>query len=298
MSMRRVVAGDGVSLAVYEQGLEDAPLVLAVHGYPDDHTVWDEVVPLLAGEFRVVTYDVRGAGGSDRPTGRKHYRMPQLIDDLARVVEATAGSRAVHLLAHDWGSVQSWSAVTDPRLGARIASFTSISGPGLDQMSRWLRGVRDHPRAALRQFLHSQYVLFFQFPKLPELAIRRGLLETVSRRDTRRDEADELHGLWLYRANVLSRLGRPQPARVEVPVQLIVPEHDRYVLPACAIGAAEPWADDLTTHRVDAGHWVMKEAPELVAGLVRDFVRRPDQRPAGRPSSNEVPSSVSTKPTI
>jgi pimeloyl-ACP methyl ester carboxylesterase len=61
---------------------------------------------------------------------------------------------------------------------------------------------------------------------------------------------------------------------LSAPVQLIVPERDRYVLPECAIGAAEPWAGDLTVHRIDAGHWVMKERPEQVAELIGEFIGR------------------------
>ena len=65
-TQQRVRSGDGVELAVYETGEPSAPTILAVHGYPDNHTVWDGILPLLAADFRVVTYDVRGAGASPK----------------------------------------------------------------------------------------------------------------------------------------------------------------------------------------------------------------------------------------
>ena len=95
MTTRRVTSTDGTTLAVYESGKPAAPTVVAVHGYPDNHAVWDGVVALLSDEFHVVTYDVRGAGASDKPTTRSAYRMAQLVDDLAAVLAAVSRSSGV-----------------------------------------------------------------------------------------------------------------------------------------------------------------------------------------------------------
>ena len=81
-----VVGPDGVRLAVQTSGDPASPTVVAVHGYPDDHTVWDGVVADLAVDHRVVTYDVRGAGGSDAPRDRAGYRLDRLTDDLVAVM--------------------------------------------------------------------------------------------------------------------------------------------------------------------------------------------------------------------
>ncbi|MEK6443112.1 hypothetical protein [Pseudonocardia sp. T1-2H] len=62
-----ITTTDGLRLAVQVSGPEGAPVVVAVHGYPDDHTVWDGVVGELVATHRVATYDVRGAGASDVP---------------------------------------------------------------------------------------------------------------------------------------------------------------------------------------------------------------------------------------
>lgn len=268
---RQVTSADGVRLAVYEAGDPDAPTLVLVHGYPDNHAVWDNLVGVLHDRFRVVRYDVRGTGASDQPAERRAYRMDRLVDDLIAVVQSASPSAPVHLVGHDWGSVQVWGAVTDQRAGARIASFTSISGPCLEYAGAWLRDLRAHPRESLRQAAHSYYVLLFQLPQLPELAMRRGLGSGVLPRDVPRSDADKVNGLQLYRANVLRGV-RGKPVRTTVPVQLVAPQHDRFVTPEFAIGSARPWVDDLTVHTVPAGHWVVSERPELVAPLIADFV--------------------------
>lgn len=278
MSRREYVRSkDGVRLAVYEEGSPRAPTLVAVHGYPDNHGVWDEVTALLADRFHVVSYDVRGCGASDKPSTRSAYQMPRLVDDLRAVLDAVDGGAPAHLLAHDWGSIQGWAAVTDAALADRIATYTSISGPSLDYTAAWLRSMHQHPRAALRQLGHSYYIALFQLPKLPEAAVRLGQLDrTLRRLDTSpaisRSAADKINGLALYRANMFRRLRRPRPFPTLVPVQLIVPKHDPFVTPALATQAPKPWVAELSVRTVEAGHWVMSERPELVAQLTADFI--------------------------
>jgi pimeloyl-ACP methyl ester carboxylesterase len=68
MTRLRVKVDDGVVLAVDVHG-DDAsrPTVVLVHGYPDTSSAWNGVVRHLASRYRVVTYDVRGAGASTAP---------------------------------------------------------------------------------------------------------------------------------------------------------------------------------------------------------------------------------------
>jgi pimeloyl-ACP methyl ester carboxylesterase len=267
----RATSSDGTSIAYYESGPRDAPTIVAVHGYPDNHTVWDAVVPLLADDYRVVTYDVRGTGASDKPAERDAYRRDRLVDDLHAVLDAVGGQR-VHLVGHDWGSVQCWPALLDDRVRARVATFTSMSGPSIDYASAWLRNLRDQPRVKLRQALHSYYILFFQLPRLPEFAIRRGFFERVLEPGAERTTSDAINGLELYRANMLRGVRRPQPLPDDLPVQLIVLDHDKFVTPAMAIDSARPWVRDLAVEHVAGGHWVMTRRPEAVVEPLRTFL--------------------------
>ncbi len=53
----------GINIA-YERRGQGSPLVL-IHGYPLDHTTWDEVAPLLEKDFDLIIPDLRGFGESD-----------------------------------------------------------------------------------------------------------------------------------------------------------------------------------------------------------------------------------------
>jgi pimeloyl-ACP methyl ester carboxylesterase len=270
MPTRYVTSADGVRLAVHESGDPDGPVLVAVHGFPDNHHVWDGLAEQLA-DFRVVTYDVRGAGESDRPAGRSAYRIDRLRDDLVAVLDAVSPDRPVHLLGHDWGSMQLWQPLSERQIASRVATFTSISGPSPDYASAWLRD-RSHVGASLRQMAASTYMGLFQVPRIPEAVLSRAPIERVVGRSFRRSTADKTNGINLYRANIPSRILRPRPARVAVPVQVLAPVGDPYSRLAMATQAPVPYVDDLTIEEIPGGHWVVTEDPALVADRVRTFV--------------------------
>ena len=54
-----VTSGDFLLYAVAEGNPEATPIVL-VHGYPDNHSVWDKVATALSEDYLVIRYDVRG----------------------------------------------------------------------------------------------------------------------------------------------------------------------------------------------------------------------------------------------
>lgn len=280
-----LTTADGVDLAVYEQGVPGAPTVVLVHGYPDDHTVWDGVAAELEDRFRVVRYDVRGCGASSVPDNTRDYALPRLAADLAAVLDAVSPHEPVHLVAHDWGSIQSWEAVTDPAFADRLASYTSISGPSLDMAAVWLRGGARRPRAALAQLAHSYYIGLFQLPALPELAARRGLVDTLVTRSARAGTPwarnrprltpapkDAVNGIELYRANFVGRMARPRPRRTTVPVQVLAPTHDPHVTTPLQTQAPAPYVDRLHSRSIVGNHWVVAQRPAMVATKITEFI--------------------------
>jgi len=288
MSATRITTSD-VELSLQVSGPEDAPVVVLVHGFPDNRRVWERVVDDLERDHRVATYDVRGAGESTAPSSRAGYKMGRLVDDLVAVLDEVApDGRPVHLVGHDWGSCQVWGAVmresNDARLTGRIASFTSISGPGLDLFGHFLRsGLRQRRFGTVgRQIAHSWYIGLFQLPFVPELAFSRlggrirGVLEKRQQLDGHWDDdtfrEDARNGVNLYRANRLDF----RRSTTAVPVQLIVPTKDAFLTPA-VYDDIESFAPNLRRLDVVANHWVVQTRPQFVADAVRAFVKDNEQ---------------------
>ncbi|TDU03850.1 pimeloyl-ACP methyl ester carboxylesterase [Streptomyces sp. 846.5] len=298
----RVPAGD-VELDVVEAGDPTWPTLLFLHGYPDCKQVWEPVMSRLVDRYHVVAYDVRGAGQSTAPAPRaENYLLERLEDDVLAVLDALAPYGPVHLVGHDWGSVQGWEFATSPRLCGGLASFTSISGPCLDHFGLWMRARLRRPTLrhlvqAAGQGMRSWYVYAFQVPRVPELlwrgplgrrwpAVRRALerLPAADDRPSATLPEDAANGTWLYRANVRPRMRHPRPDRVAtVPVQLIVPLQDPYLSPHL-YDDLDQWAPVLRRRTVRAGHWLPLTRPDELAELIGGFV-------------DEVRSGLVTSPT-
>lgn len=285
---RRVATG-GIDLCVVELGDAARPTIVLVHGYPDSKEVWTEVARQLATRWHVVLYDVRGHGRSTAPVPlRGGFTLEKLTDDFLAVADAVSPDRPVHLVGHDWGSVQAWEFATVSRTEGRIASFTSMSGPSLDHFGHWIkqRMSRPTPRRVgqlLGQGAKSWYVYMLHTPVLPELAWRGPLgkrwprilerLEKVPPGDypTPSLSDDAAHGAWLYRDNVRSRLRRPRAdAFAHVPVQLITPTGDIFLSEQLYDGL-DAWVPQLTRRSLPAKHWVPRTRPDQLASWISEF---------------------------
>ncbi|MEU7316100.1 SDR family oxidoreductase [Streptomyces sp. NPDC007083] len=300
---RRVATG-GIELCVAELGDPARPTVVLLHGYPDSKEVWSAVARRLEDRFHVVLYDVRGCGRSTAPKPlRGGFTLEKLTDDFLAVIDAVSPGEPVHLVGHDWGSVQGWEFVTVRRTEGRIASFTSISGPSLDHFGHWLkkRATRPTPRRAaqlLGQGAKSWYVYALHTPMLPELAWRGPLgkrwprLLELSEKvppggyptDSLPDDA--AHGAWLYRDNVRARLRRPRTdCYAHAPVQLVTPTGDAF-LSEHLYDDLEQWAPRLTRRTLPAKHWVPRTRPDRLADWIGEFVDGSDpQLPTPAPSA-------------
>ena len=86
---------------------------------------WKLQVPYLSRHFRVVSFDGRGAGGSDRPAGAQAYIDDQYADDLIAVMDETGTDRAV-LVGLSMGVV--WALLAADRHPQRVLGIAAI-GP-------------------------------------------------------------------------------------------------------------------------------------------------------------------------
>jgi len=295
-----VDSADGARIAVYEEGNPEGPTVVLVHGFPDSHVLWDGVVPLLAGRFRIIRYDNRGVGLSSVPKPVSAYTMERFADDFAAVIGDLSPGRPVHVLAHGWGSVGIWEYLKRPGASDRVASFTSVSGPSQDQLVEYIfSGLRRpwRPRRfarAISQALRLTYMLFFSIPVLPSLqlrlmlsvsAVRRNMVDNIP--DDQIHHSDNLardaaRSVKTYPANYFRSFRRDHPIQlVDVPVQLIVNTEDADVRPYGYDETAR-WVPRLWRRDIKAGHFSPMSHPQVMAAAVHDFADLAEGKPPSR----------------
>ena len=267
----QTVSVHGAELAVYEYGPppgRNVPTLLLVHGYPDDHRVYLPLIDQLSQTHRIIAYDTRNAGLSSIDQQRGDFSLHTLVNDLYAVLSATRAS-PVHLVGHDWGSIQAWAAIQDPRAAGRIIRFTSISGPDLRHVAWWTRQKLRSPRGWAQlagQLLRSLYVGGFQVPGLPEAAWRL-LTGGYEKARKRRVGDNPIRGLALYRENFPFK-DNQLPLPISIPVHVVVPDKDPFLSPHLTDGL-ENWASQLIITHVKAGHWWPETHASDLAVLLR-----------------------------
>ncbi len=96
-SGRYAQAPDGTRLAVYEWGNPNGPEILLVHGFSQCHLCFaPQFRSVLARHCRIVAYDLRGHGASDKPTEDAAYQGGKVwAEDLAAVLAAKRLERPI-----------------------------------------------------------------------------------------------------------------------------------------------------------------------------------------------------------
>ena len=83
---------DGLTISAQEWGNPAGPEILFIHGFSQSHLSWMRQVDSdLAKEFRIVTYDLRGHGNSDKPLDAARYRDSKAWGDEVQAVIDSAG---------------------------------------------------------------------------------------------------------------------------------------------------------------------------------------------------------------
>jgi non-heme chloroperoxidase len=114
---------DGVRLRYTDRGEGERTIVL-VHGWKGSHRLWDPAVMRLAERFRVIAFDNRGMGESDKPAGP--YDFDVLADDLGFVMEELGVEDATLV---GWSMGCSISLQYLSRGGGRVGRLVLMNGP-------------------------------------------------------------------------------------------------------------------------------------------------------------------------
>jgi pimeloyl-ACP methyl ester carboxylesterase len=277
------IATNGIELEVEVQGeMGRGTPVLLLHGWPDDHHLWDaQVAALNHAGYCTIAPDLRGLGKSSRPDRVDDYALHALLADAVGVLDELQVDRA-HVVGHDWGAAVAWllAAVLPHRVDHLVAMSVghpaAFAGAGIEQRER------------------SWYMLLFQFVDVAEQWLSMDDWANL-RAWGRHPDLDPVIGrlarpgaltasLNLYRANLPpERLVTPTPALppVEVPTMGVWSSDDRHLTEAQMTESAAHVKALWRYERLDGvGHWMQIEAPDALNALLLDFLPSPPSSPS------------------
>lgn len=278
---RKRIAGNGVELAVIDEGT--GPAVLLLHGWPDSADLWRLQIPALVDAgFRVVAPDLRGFGASDKPADVAAYRVGESLRDLVAVLQALRIDR-VDVVGHDWGAPVAWLFATfQPQVTRRLAVLSvghpavfgapgEDGGPPLDHLQRQWYSLLFQFEGVAEQWLSGDDWRRFRAFASPARDIERYIA------DLSRPGALQASLNW-YRANsplrALTGDVRPLPPVPEhIGVLGLWSDGDNYLGEAQMRDSQRQVAGAWRYERVTgAGHWMQLDQPHVVTRLLLEHL--------------------------
>jgi non-heme chloroperoxidase len=273
VATHEIRGGGGIRLHAREWGDPQGPALLLIHGWSQSDLCWTKQVSgELARRFRIITFDLRGHGLSDKPAGAEQYADGRLwADDIAAVIEQTGIERPV-VVAWSYGGyivTDFLRAYGDGAIGGinLVGATVILRPPGFDHLGP---GLLDNAQdmcasdlttniAAIERFLRACTVQPLEDDERIaalgwNMAVPPGVRGALIAREI--DGGDALSSLSVP---VLVTHGRQDA--------IVLPSMAEHVLGICKT-AVPSWYDDV-------GHMPFWEAAERFDRELREFV---DQR--------------------
>jgi pimeloyl-ACP methyl ester carboxylesterase len=258
----------GVRTHVAHAGPEDAPPIVALHGFPQHWYEWRRVIERLP-DRRILAMDTRGLGWSS-PAPDGDYRKATIANDVIALLDHLHIDRA-GLLAHDWGGWIGWHAVLD-----HAQRFTGYVATGIVHPWNSLPTMlRELPRFLYQPPIAAPVLGPRIIPKLVTRIIRGawGDRETYDRTaeliyvEPYKTTADAASNY--YRQFLAHEVLRGPHGRLTVPTRLLQGRRDP-IGTALATGLERHGDDAKTILLEGCGHFVPEERPGAVADAVRE----------------------------
>ena len=263
----RTVEANGVTFAYLEQG--QGPLVLLLHGFPDDAHTWDAAMAALAGAgFRAVAPFMRGYHPTAIPANGD-YETDTLGRDVLGLIEALGEQRAI-VVGHDWGASAAYVAAAIAPEKLRLLITVAIPHPGgLKPTPSILWAVRHF--FALRRRGAAEKIRAGDFAYIDELWRRWSKAwkdipasETARVKDTLRHPGSLEAAVGYYRALTV-RVPPSQRRPITVPTVSFAGEHDM-IPPRLYEKSRKCFTSSYEVVQVPGGHFMHREHPDVFIG--------------------------------
>jgi pimeloyl-ACP methyl ester carboxylesterase len=275
------VEADGVKVFYREAGEPSAPVVLLLHGFPTSSFMFRELIPRLAGQFRVIAPDLPGFGFTEVPVERKYTYS---FDALARTMEAFTDALELSRYAiyvFDYGAPTGLRlAMAHPeRVSAIISQNGNAYEEGLGDAWGPIRKYWAEPTAENREVIRKNVLTMegtrWQYThgvSNPESVAPESYTLDVALMQRPGNEEIQLDLFLNYASNVklypqfqeYFRTSRP-------PLLAIWGKNDPFFIPA----GAEAFRKDLPNAKVqflDTGHFATETHVVEIASAMEDFL--------------------------
>ena len=266
-----------LTVSYIDEGPTDAPVIIFIHGFPFNKSMWDTQVDALKSTYRVIAYDVRGHGDSE--AGEEEFTIELFASDLVSLMNLLKIERAVLCGLSMGGYIALNAAVNFPdHFAALVLSDTQCAADtpeGREKRMKTIQSIKDN---GLEQYADESVKKMFA----PDAFATRTAEIKAVRQMILRTSAQTLYNTLValsIRKETCSRL-----ARIKIPVLIMAGKEDQITPPALAQVMHEKIPHSSLAIIEHAGHIANMENPmdfnQQLTTFLTGLAEKPHRPPA------------------
>ena len=256
--------GDGARLFYVRAG--NGPLMLFLHGAPDDWSLYQAQLQEFSRDHLAVAANLRGFPPSDVPKAVEAYAMPRLLGDIGALLTHFGRDRCV-LIGNDWGGYFAW--VFASAYPGHVERLVILNAPHPAIHLREVRSNLAQNEASQYERDHNAarppYPPWYNFYRADPIKVPPSVSEAASL------------AIPDLAARFFAGVAEPPATtslRVDVPTLVLWGMQDPVLLPGQLIHLDDYAPQAQIVRIADAGHYPMRSHPDLVNHVIRDFLPR------------------------
>lgn len=237
------------------------PMMILLHGYPLDHSIWSPIVPFLTREARLIMPDLRGHGQSPSPDGI--YTMPEMANDVLNLLDQLGEEKAI-LVGHSMGGyvVLNFQHQYPNRMSGLALVASRAGSDSAERKQERINTANQVLKSGVGLVADSMLTRLSSktslYPRLTDIMLRtsaKGIAGTL-RGIAEREDATS----WLQ--------------QVKIPSLVLAGEMDMIVPLDESRNMSEAMPDCELVIAKGCGHMPMMESPGLTAGTLFKLIKR------------------------
>ena len=266
----------GLRLHYLDEGNDNNPTVLLLHGEPSWSYLYRKMIPILSNNFRVVAPDLIGFGKSDKLVNRQDYSYQKHVDWVSTFIEKL-NLKNIILFCQDWGGLIGLRLITEMnnRFDMVIAANTTLP-----------TGKIPVPESFLQWRAYSQHSSGFNIGKVIDMGTIQPLSEKVFEAYNAPFPSEEYKaGARIFPTLVPIEQDDPESIKNlkaweklkywNKPFLTIFGDEDNIMIGAeKAFQKLVPGAKEQNHKILNAGHFIQEEKGEELAELIIEFYNK------------------------
>lgn len=271
------IKANGIVFHAITQG--EGPLILLLHGFPENHYAWRYQMAPLSKHHKVVAPDLRGYYLTEH---KGPYDIKTLSKDISELIQQLGYEKAI-IVGHDWGSLILWQVALD--YPNQCDTLISLNVPYMPRGPKPLHELLSDARFDYMRAFQKRGEMDALIEADIDGFIKRVYMTYAGRKNFISEEelqffADALRSkgsitppLEYYRHLQLNwELTQNQSGqKIKIPTLMIVADLDPLLTPAMSVGI-EKYIENVTVKHITCGHWTQQEAPVETNDFILTFI--------------------------